>query len=79
MRSVSDPPPSTTTDSSGGYHQILSSTLPAGIPRTQRIAQPFPVISAAELLGMDVGHTGWVRKEGYGYRSCKYGIGIQPL
>jgi hypothetical protein len=70
QRATSDPPPST-SDSNAGYHQIFSSTLPARVPRNMRIAQPFPVISATDLLGMDVSHTGWIRKEGFGYRNCK--------
>ena len=70
-RSPSDPPPSTNTEHYGGNNPTLSSTLPARVPRNLRVAEPFPMISAATLLAMDVSHSGWVRKEGYGYRSCK--------
>lgn len=70
-RSPSDPPPSTNTEHYGGNNPTLSSTLPARVPRNLRVAEPFPMISAATLLAMDVSHSGWVRKEGYGYRSWK--------
>ncbi len=72
-RAPSDPVPSTVTEPNEGYHKILSSTLPSQLSRNLRTAEPFPAISAASLLGMDdVSHSGWVRKEGYGYRNCKF-------
>ncbi|XP_028391424.1 SH3 domain-binding protein 2-like [Dendronephthya gigantea] len=70
-RSPSDPTPSTSHDGYGGGYPSHFQTLPARVPRDLRAAEPFPSIGAPALLGMDVSHTGWVRKEGYGYRSWK--------
>ena len=73
-RATSDPPPTASPDSYGGQ-QVFSTTLPAriGVPPRMRMAEPFPAISATMLLSLDdVSHSGWVRKEGYGYRSCKF-------
>ena len=69
-RAPSDPIP--TSEPYNDHEQTFSSTLPSRVPREQRIAEPFPAISATALLGMDVSHSGWVRKEGYGYRSCEF-------
>lgn len=72
LRSPSDPIISTAQDGYGGGYSGGFASLPARVPRNLKAAEPFPSIGAPALLGMeDVSHSGWVRKEGYGYRSCK--------
>lgn len=68
----SEAPKSSSSEPHSGYQQIMSSTLPGRVPGHKRIAEPFPVISATILLGLDVSHSGWVRKEGFGYKNCKF-------
>lgn len=65
-RAPSDPSPSTGTE----HNQPFA--LPTSVPRDLRSAEPFITISASMLLGLDVSHSGWVRKEGFGFRSCKF-------
>lgn len=50
--------------------QKFSVTLPNRIAPHLRKAEPFPSISAAQLLSLEVSHSGWVRKEGFGIRTC---------
>ena len=70
-RTKSDPPPTEPPDQYGIQH-AMSSTLPARVSHRMRMAEPFPTISASMLLSLDVSHSGWVRKEGYGYKNCKF-------